>query len=113
MNSNDDSAQKTTAADIARQLEETNPVAIAQIERVVQHLGADAALALLQETLEVEAGGGTWLPDGSRRRTPGGVFFQLVKGRAPHEVRSLIWPQPKKKKKRPKGEKKQIEPLPW
>jgi hypothetical protein len=88
-------------------------VAIAQIERVVQHLGADAALALLQETLEVEAGGGTWLPDGSRRRTPGGVFFQLVKGRAPHEVRSLIWPQPKKKKKRPKGEKKQIEPLPW
>jgi hypothetical protein len=98
---------RAIAADIARQLDETNPVAIRQIERIVQHLGADAALDFLRETLEIEAQGGMMLRDGSRRRTLGGVFLYLVKGRVPQETRSLIWPhlRPKRKQK--------IEPLPW
>jgi hypothetical protein len=102
-----DSVQ-TTAADIARQLDETNPVAVEQIERIVQHLGADAALDFLRETLEIEAQGGMMLRDGSRRRTLGGIFLYLVKGRVPQETRSLIWPQQKKPKR-----KQKIEPLPW
>ncbi len=83
---------KATAADIARQLDETNPVAVEQIELIVQHLGAEAALALLQETLAAEAQGGQMLPDGTRRRTPGGVYLYLAKGRIPYPVRVLIWP---------------------
>jgi hypothetical protein len=98
---------QATAADIARQLDETNPVAI---EQIVQHLGADAALAFLQEALEIEAQGGMQLPDGSRRRTPGGVFFYIIKGRVPRETRGLIWPHLGKK---PKKKKQKIEPLPW
>jgi hypothetical protein len=101
---------KTIAADIAQQLDETNPIAIEQIERVVEHLGAEAAQAFLREALEVEAQGGMMLPDGSRRRTLGGVFFYIAKGRIPHEVRGLIWPhlQPRRKPRKPK-----IKPLPW
>jgi hypothetical protein len=90
---------QATVADIARQLNEPDPLAIEQIERIVQHLGADAALAFLQEALEVEAQGGMLLPDGSRRRTPGGVFFYLIKGRIPRKTRGLIWPHLRKQPK--------------
>ncbi len=79
-----------TAAEIARQLDETNPAALTQIELIVQHVGVEAALALLQETLAVEAGGGMMLPDGSRRRTPGGAYLYLAKGRIPRELRTVI-----------------------
>ena len=98
-----------TAAEIARQLDETNPAALTQIELIVQHVGAEAALALLQETLAVEAGGGMMLPDGSRRRTPGGVYLYLAKGRVPRDVRAVIWPFVK----RTKPPKPKVEPLTW
>jgi hypothetical protein len=90
---------KATAAAIARQLDETNPIAVEQIELIVQHLGAEAALALLQETLAAEAQGGQMLPDGTRRRTPGGAYLFLAKGRIPYHVRVLIWPYLKAQQK--------------
>ena len=37
--------------------------------------------ATLADTLAIETEGGQWLPDGSRRRTPGGVFFGLLRER--------------------------------
>jgi hypothetical protein len=46
------------AAGIASQWHETNPAALAQIERLVSQIGADVARALLQETQQVEAQGG-------------------------------------------------------
>ncbi len=98
---------KATAADIARQLDETNPVAAEQIELIVQHIGAEAALALLQETLAAEAQGGMMLPDNTRRRTPGGVYLYLAKGRIPYGVRVLIWPY---LKTQAKAHKPQAEP---
>jgi hypothetical protein len=43
-------------------------------------------------TREIEAGGGLLLPDGSRRRTPGGVFFHLVRSEGqPKPGRSLYY----------------------
>src|SRR5919206_278489 len=66
---------------IAQQLGETQPGPLNQIRRVVQRLGPEAALSFLQETQQIEAQGGMQLPDGSRRRTPGGVFFTLIKDR--------------------------------
>jgi hypothetical protein len=92
----------TVAARVARELGESDPAATGQIVRVVECLGAEAVLAFLRETLEAEAEGGMMLRDGSRRRTPGGTFFYLVKGRISRRDRAAIWPylaQPSRKKK--------------
>ncbi len=100
----------TVAVRLARELGETDPAAAGQIERIVECLGAETALAFLQETLEVEADGGMMLRDGSRRRTPGGAFFYLVKGRISQRDRAAIWPH----LAQPSGKKKQkAEPPAW
>jgi len=65
--------------EIAAQLGETARGPLGQVGRVVSRLGADRARAFLRRTQEIEAAGGLMLPDGSRRRTPGGVFFHLVR----------------------------------
>ncbi len=83
---------RATAATIAQELGETQSVPINQIRRIVQRLGPEAALAVLEETKQIEAQGGLMLPDGSRRRTPGGVFFFLVRQRISPEDRAVIFP---------------------
>ena len=65
--------------EIAAQLGETERGPLGQVGRVVGRLGADRARTFLARTQEIEAAGGLMLPDGSRRRTPGGVFFHLVR----------------------------------
>jgi len=50
-----------------------------QIARVVERLGPERARAFLVRVREIEVGGGRMLPDGSRRRTPGGLFFLLLR----------------------------------
>ncbi len=65
--------------EIAAALSETERGPRGQVGRVVGRLGADRARAFLTRTQEIEAAGGLMLPDGSRRRTPGGVFFHLVR----------------------------------
>jgi hypothetical protein len=76
---------------IAAHLGETEPEPLHLLHKVVKKLGPEQALAFLKETQEVEAQGGLLLPDGSRRRTPGGVFFYLVRTKAPKPVRVLFW----------------------
>jgi len=71
-------SQQETAMMIADQLDETEPGPRMQLVNIVRALGRTQARALLQETLDVEAGGGMMLPDGSRRRTPGGIYFYLA-----------------------------------
>jgi len=65
--------------EIAAQLGETARGPRGQVGRVVGRLGADRARTFLTRTQEIEAAGGLLLSDGSRRRTPGGVFFHLVR----------------------------------
>lgn len=67
---------------------------------LIYHAGLDFALALLDETLSVEAQGGLLVKTGSRRRTPGGVFFFLAKQKLSWELRRLIFPPPHWKRKR-------------
>src|SRR5919199_4240410 len=86
---------------IAQQLGETQPGPINQIRRVVQRLGPEAALAFLQETQQIEAQGGRLLPAGSRRRTPGGVFFTLIKDRVSAKDRVAIFFSPGQRQPRP------------
>ena len=65
--------------EIAAQLGETERSPLGQVGRVVGRLGTDRARAVLAGTQEIEVTGGLMLPDGSRRRTPGGTFFHLVR----------------------------------
>ena len=60
----------------------------------MQELGSETALAFLTQTHETEAAGGMLLPDGSRKRTPGGVYFVLVKQHVTPEQRKRIFPYP-------------------
>ena len=76
---------------IAEHLCETEAKPLQLLHKVVKKLGPEQALAFLRETQEVEAQGGLLLPDGSRRRTPGGVFFYLVRTKGPKPVRVLFW----------------------
>jgi hypothetical protein len=85
-------AEVTTT--IAEQLGETEPAPVSQIRRVVKALGTEQALALLKETRIIEAQGGLMLPDASRRRTAGGVFFHLIRTTVPQQVRTRIFPPP-------------------
>ena len=64
-----------TAMMIANRLGEKEEPARKQIITIVKALGRTQALALLEETLRIEEQGGMMLPDGSRRRTIGGIYF--------------------------------------
>jgi hypothetical protein len=71
-------SQQETAMMIADQLDEKEPGPRTQLVNIVRALGRTQARTLLQETLDIEAKGGMMLPDGSRRRTPGGIYFHLA-----------------------------------
>ncbi len=82
------------ARGIAAVLGETLPPPLRLITRIVDRLGPARARALLGQALTVEAQGGLTLPDGTRR-TPGGVFFYLVRTSAEinREDKAYIFPR--------------------
>nr|XP_056704226.1 phosphorylated adapter RNA export protein [Euleptes europaea] len=49
------------------------------IIRVVKTIGKKKAIELLMETAEVEQNGGLFIMNGTRRRTPGGVYLNMLK----------------------------------
>jgi hypothetical protein len=65
-----------TATALSEVLQEPEKALLA---RVLKILGQERCAALLAETLSIESNGGMLTRAGDRRRTPGGVFFQLVK----------------------------------
>ncbi|KAL0965014.1 hypothetical protein UPYG_G00275650 [Umbra pygmaea] len=62
--------------EIAHRLQEPK---LELIERVVRVIGKKKAIELLGETATLEESGGVFTMDGSRRRTPGGVYLNLLK----------------------------------
>jgi len=76
--------------EIADRFNETNCLLLG---KVLAELGADATLALVAEAVAIEAAGGMLTNDQSRRRTPGGVFFYLARGRMTTAVRWRIFPR--------------------
>src|SRR3954471_14163748 len=64
---------------ITSQLNEPNQKLI---RRIVITVGVDRAQALLQQTLAIEAQGGQMTLDGTRRRTPGGLFISWARAQA-------------------------------
>jgi hypothetical protein len=83
-----------TVQAIAAALAETGAQPRQLIWRIVRVVGPERALAFLAEAQAVEAQGGLWVQDGSRRRTPGGVFFWLVRGAVSAQERARLWPLP-------------------
>ncbi len=76
---------------LAEALQEPNRPLLTQVLRL---LGTDRTTAILAETLTCEANGGMLTKDGTRRRTPGGVFFQLVRQQASPQERWRLFPHP-------------------
>lgn len=71
-----DDPEDTVVDEIAYRLQEPKKDLI---ERVVKVLGTKKAIELLGETATLEENGGVYTLDGSRRRTPGGVYLNLLK----------------------------------
>jgi hypothetical protein len=86
-------APPAVAAAIAAQLDESVPHVIGQIQRIVDHLGAEAAYGFLDKTKQCLAEEGVLTHDGKRQRSPGGSFFFLVRGGVTAEQHQAIWPQ--------------------
>jgi hypothetical protein len=77
---------------VAAELNETNPKARSQIRIMLKVTSQEFVENLVAETLAVEEGGGMLLPDTSRRRTVGGVFFQLAKQKLDPDQRAAVFP---------------------
>lgn len=80
-----------TAIEIADSLGESEERPRGQIAAIVRELGALVSRELLAETWRVESGGGMLVGDGTRRRSPGGVFFALARRRLPRKARRAIF----------------------
>ena len=99
--------------EIAERLAEPN---VALLHTIIEAVGPEQAQALFAQTLEIEAGEGLMLKDGSRRRTPGGVFMFLARGTMPNRLKRKIWPAPPKAKTPGQGQQSKsaiVPPLPW
>lgn len=81
-------ALDTQAVWLAEQLGETQARPRLQIQRALQICGSERVHTLLAETQAVEAQGGQPLVDGGRR-TPGGIFFHLLR----QQVSAETWRQ--------------------
>ena len=71
---------------IVSQLKEENPKAVKQISIILEEMGEEKVMEILNETLKIEAQGGIMVNNGTHRRTPGGVFFHKI----PKEIYSKI-----------------------
>jgi hypothetical protein len=93
----------TRSADaIAAQLGETHAGARATIWRAVRTIGPERTQAFVAQAQEVEANGGMLIPDGSRRRTLGGIFFYLVRTQVSDEEAvaiNVMWRSKHQRKK--------------
>jgi hypothetical protein len=78
--------------EISEQLGETDPIPQRLITDIARFNGLDFVEEILRQTLEIEANGGLMVNSGERRRTPGGVFFYLARGKMPSSRRYKIWP---------------------
>ncbi|XP_075788038.1 phosphorylated adapter RNA export protein isoform X1 [Pelodiscus sinensis] len=72
----EEDSEEKVADEISYRLQEPKKDLIA---RIVKIIGNKKAIELLMETAEVEQNGGLFIMNGSRRRTPGGVYLNLLK----------------------------------
>jgi len=105
------------ARHIADVLDERQPGPRILIHRIVAGLGVDLALDFLRQAQEIEAAGGATTEEGVKR-TPGGIFFRLIKEQKPlghSATTSLFWPHPIQAEGEPipPPKQKRLVPLTW
>ncbi|SRR6266496_1016267 len=76
---------------IADQLGETEPEPRYTVRLALLLLGRVRVQALVDKTLSIEESGGQLTLDGQRRRTPGGVFFHLMRKACTSEQREQLF----------------------
>lgn len=77
-----------TADMLAEALQEPKTPLLA---RALMRLGQERCAAIFADTLAIESHDGMLVHSGKRRRTPGGVFFELVKQRSTAKERDFIF----------------------
>lgn len=82
---------ETEAARVAKILGETERTPRRQIAKLVKLIGVEYVDDLVKRTLEIEENGGMMTANGERRRTVGGVFFQLARETLSEENRDRIF----------------------
>jgi hypothetical protein len=102
---------KDFVQELAEKLGETEPYAVQKIALLVKLAGEDFTKSLVEESLQIDANGGQMTLDGSRRRTLGGVFFYLAKGKLPKELKHRIFPMQKKQKSKASPQATQTDKL--
>jgi hypothetical protein len=83
---------KAYADEIAKRLGETEKKPVEQIHLLVEHAGKEFVEEHLAETMKIEENGGMLTDDKKRRRSIGGVFFYITKGKLDPEIRGRIFP---------------------
>ena len=78
------------ASEIAQELNEKN---VNLIRAIVKTVEPDRVQQHLQETRDILAAGGMKTNDGTRDRTPGGIFFYQVRGSCSLDEQRTIWPE--------------------
>lgn len=84
-------------ADMARRLQEPK---VELLERAVTILGIPQCRKFLGMAEDIEASGGLMTLDKSRRRTPGGVFFYLLRVHVPRRQMQLIFAEEMQERER-------------
>lgn len=106
----DSNENEALVKQIAQTLGETEEGPVSTIERMVRILGEEKTVALLQESLQIQADGGMKTDDGKKQRTLGGVFFKLTKGKISSRERWLVF---KAGKPGAQKQQKKAKPLTW
>jgi hypothetical protein len=92
-------AQNTRAAfvqAVAAQLGELDPGAVAQLQGIIDTLGAQRVVALVRCVVRLQALGGCLIVDGTRKRSAGGLFLVLARGCMSQDQRAAVWPEYRK-----------------
>lgn len=79
--------------EITEKLEEPN---ILLTRDVIRYIGIEKAREYFEKTLQIEEEGGVIVTKGYRRRTPGGIFYWLVKEDMTKEEIRRLFPLPKR-----------------
>ena len=83
---------KKEAHKIAEALGETDEGPIGQVALIIEKCGLAFAQKIAEETEKIEESGGMKTHDGKRRRTKGGTYFFIIKGRIDAKTRQEIFP---------------------
>lgn len=76
---------------VGAMLGETQPGPLSGITRIIHICGLRFALCMTRRAFELQDAGGVPVPDGSRNRTTGGLFFYLARGYLTPTLRDYLY----------------------